>query len=193
MSIIVPIVEGPGDKDAAPLLLRRILHERMGKYAVDVKWPKMAKGKGGLVKDLEKFIIHASREPGCAAIIVLLDADKDCPKKLGNELASKARDTAVNTPIAVVCANPEYENWFLVSYESFSNDVEAFSDAKNWLTSNMDEGLVYKETKDQASLSQEIHIDAAFEASRSFRRLCSALDQLVACIETNDVQVTPGG
>ena len=45
---IVPIVEGPGDRDASPVLLRRILFERLARYDITVARPKKANGKQDL-------------------------------------------------------------------------------------------------------------------------------------------------
>ena len=189
---IVPIVEGPGDQDAAPVLLRRVLYEQMG-VSVDVKRPKKAQDRRALIKRLENFLAYASKTPGCAAILLLLDADEDCPRELGADLACRARVAGVGIPIAVVCAKREYENWFLASDEAFTGEVEDFGGAKAWLTHRMPLGLAYKETKDQASLSATMDIEAAFQSSRSFRRLCSALEELVDCIDTDRTSVTPAG
>ena len=192
MRFIVPIVEGQGDEVAAPVLMRRILRERNERYDVDVLRPKRAKGKGGLVSRLEDFIGYAAITNGCAAILVLLDADDDCPKELGFELAAKARATAVDIPTAVVCAKREYENWFLASNESFQGDAEEYGDAKDWLKREIASGLSYKETRDQVRFSATMDIDAAFEASRSFRRLCNAVEELVQFVDTGVIKATPG-
>ena len=188
---IVPIVEGPGEVKAAPILLRRILHERLGRYELEVKRPKNAQNKGGLVKGLGKFLVYAKRTLGCAAILVLVDTERDCPRELGVQLARRASAAGVGLPIAVVCAKREYENWFLASDEDFSGDAEEFGGAKAWLTNRLAPGLAYKETKDQPSLSATMDIEAAFQSSRSFRRLCSAVEELVDCIDTGTVNVTP--
>ena len=188
---IVPIVEGPGDQDAAPVLLRRVLHERMGVHDLQVMRPKKAKDKGNLIKRLEDFLGYARIAPGCAAILVLLDTERDCPRELGNQLARRASAAGVGIPIAVVCATREYENWFLAADSDFTGEVEEFGGAKDWLSRNMPTGLKYRETKHQASLSATMDIEAAFEASRSFRRLCSAVEELVDCIDTGTVNVTP--
>ena len=187
---IVPIVEGPGDETAAPLLLRRVLYERMSS-SIDVKRPKKAKGRPGLINRLEDFLAYASRTEGCAGILVLLDSDRDCPTELGTELAHRATAAAVGKPVAVVCAKREYENWFLASDDEFTGDMEEFSGAKDWLTRKMSPGRAYKETTDQASYTRDIDIETAFLASRSFRRLCNAVEELVACIDTGTVKVTP--
>ena len=187
---IVPIVEGPGDLYAAPILLRRVLYEQMG-VSIDVKSPKKAKDRGALIKRLENFLAYARNTSGCKAILVLLDSDKDCPKELGTELARRARAAGIRLPVAVVCAKREYENWFLASDEAFTEEAEEFGGAKAWLTNRMPPGLAYKETKDQAALSATMDIEGAFQASRSFRRLCNALEELVVCIDTGTVKVPP--
>ena len=188
---IVPIVEGRGDVKALPILLRRVLHERMGKYDVVIKKPKLAKEDLVCPRDSKNSWAMRRKTRGCAGILVLLDSDKDCPRELAAELALRARDSGVGIPIAVVCAKPEYENWFLASDEAFMGDVEEFGGAKDWLTRRMTQGLAYKPTKDQPSLSTAMDIEAAFHASRSFRRLCNAVKQLVDCIDSGTVSVTP--
>ena len=159
--------------------------------SIDVKWPKKATDRGALIKRLEKFLFHARNTKGCMAILVLLDADKDCPRELGAQLALRARDSGVGIPVAVVCAKRNYESWFLASDKDFAGNAEEFGGAKAWLTNRLPPGLAYKETKDQASLSATMNIEAAFQASRSFRRLCSALEELVDCIDSGTVRVTP--
>ncbi len=192
MRFIVPIVEGPGDVAAVPVLLRRILHERSDRYDIGVLRPKMAKGKGGIVRRLEDFLGYATITDGCAAILVLVDADADCPKELGIELADRARATTVGVPTVVVCAKREYESWFLASDKDFNGDAEEYNGAKQWLNRRVASGLTYKETKDQVRFSATMDIDAAFHASRSFRRLCNAVDELVRFADAGEVKTTPG-
>ena len=188
---IVPIVEGRGEMEAVPVLLRRILYERRDHYDVNVLPPKNANGRGRLVSRFEDFLRYAASEDGCAAILVLLDADKDCPVELGTELASRASSINIYVPTVVVCAKREYENWFLASDEDFQGDAEDYNGAKQWLNRRVAAGLTYKETKDQVRFSAQMDIEAAFEASRSFRRLCSAVDELVQFIDTGEIKATP--
>ena len=189
---IVPIVEGQGEMEAAPVLLRRILYERSDHYDVNVLPPKNANGKGRLVRRFEDFLRYAASEDGCVAILVLLDADEDCPVELGTELASRASSINLHVPTVVVCAKREYESWFLASDEDFQGDPEEYNSAKRWLNRRFASGLTYKETKDQVRFSATMDIDAAFEASRSFRRLCDAVDELVWFVDTGEVRITPG-
>lgn len=188
---IVPIVEGRGEMEAAPVLLRRILYERRDHYDVNVLPPKNANGKGRLVRRFEDFLRYAASEDHCAGILVLLDSDEDCPVELGTELASRASSINLYVPTVVVCAKREYENWFLASDQEFQDDPEQYSGAKQWLNRRVADGLTYKQTKDQVQFSATMDIEAAHEASRSFRRLCNAVDELVQFVDTGEIKATP--
>ena len=109
---IIAIVEGPGDRDAVPALLRRILWERLDRYDIDVSKTKVANGKPNLIKRLEDYVGYALIE-GCTAILILLDADTDCPVQLARELAERAATLNLRVPLAVACAKHEYEAWFI--------------------------------------------------------------------------------
>ena len=88
MLTIVPVVEGDGDADALPELLVRILQEKYERYDVAVLRGKTkvvkANGRQNLEKKLDKFLGHAQNKPECAAILVVVDADEDCPVKIGS-------------------------------------------------------------------------------------------------------------
>ncbi len=107
-------------------------------------------------------------------------------------MAARARATGVGIPTVVVCAKREYESWFLGSDAEFHGDPEEYNDAKQWLNRRFASGLKYKETKDQVRFSATMDIDAAFHASRSFRRLCNAVDELVHFVDAGEVKTTPG-
>ena len=79
MRLIVPIVEGYGDVQAVPILLRRLRdREELFQFEVGkpVRAPRSALGKEGI---LERHIQYALKQPGCEGVIVLIDADDDCP------------------------------------------------------------------------------------------------------------------
>jgi hypothetical protein len=204
MTTIVSVVEGAGDVDAFPILMRRILHKRIERYDIEVAKPKKAGGKGRLLKDLEKFLEYAARTPDCSAILVLIDADDDCPFKRVPSLVQRASQLNLTKPIAFVYANREYEAWFLASLETTSSiiglteyiapsesEVEEMRGVKEWFTRNMPPGRAYKETSDQAPLSAIIDLRLAHERSRSFRRLCHALEELVRALDIGSGAITP--
>jgi len=199
----VPIVEGAGEVEALPILLRRLLHERYQRFDIAIAPPKQTGGVGKLVRDLERYLAYAAMTPRCGAILVLRDADDKCPIELAKCLASRSDALGLDKPIAVVCAKCEYETWFLASLEtirgraaisetaSFAREVESLQGVKEWLTDQMPAGRAYKATTDQSSLSQYIDLDRAHANSRSFKRLCHALEQLLDAMDSGLRIVTP--
>ena len=196
MPTIVPVVEGAGDVAALPGLLGRILWEMYDRTDIIVAQGRSgvvnANGRQNLERNLEKFLGHAQNKPECDAILVLLDADDDCPIDLAQGLLERGKQLGLTSPVQIVCANRSYESWFLASLDTIkgrgnipdtailSQAAEDVSNPKQWLTDQMPTGQAYKETIHQASLSQSIDIGMARHNSRSFRRLCHALEQLLA-------------
>ncbi len=209
MPKIVPIVEGGGEVAALPKLLHRLLYERQ-RYDIQIAKPINAKGCGNLKKPdgLEKFLLAAALEPDCSAILILMDADKDCPKTLAEGFTKRIRSAGIIFPTAIVVAKCEYEVWFLASLNTmtdkslpdgvilpagleFSGDVEAKPGVKEWLTSHLPGSRTYKENEDQAPMTKWIDIALAKQNSRSFRRLCHAVEEMLAAIDSGEAVVTP--
>jgi len=116
--IIQPIVEGQGDEAAVPLLLRWLRDEAQA-WGLEVGRPHRRRRKLLVKKDsLQSALRVAALRENCAAILVLFDADDDCPKELAPTLEEWAREAAGGKPCAVVMANREYEAWFLASIEA---------------------------------------------------------------------------
>ena len=204
---IVAIVEGDGELDAVPALLRRILGERLLRFDVSTKKPKAAGGKPDLLKRFEKFLQYALLE-GCDGILVLVDADEECPLEQAPNLAVRAAALNLNVPVAIVYARNEYETWFICSLSDDTGegirtrlgihssvnapqDVEHVRAAKGWLEHHMPNDRSYKETEDQTPLTYQIDLDLTHSRSRSFRRLCHAVDELVYAIDQGNQTVTP--
>lgn len=195
MTSIVPVVEGDGDADALPGLLNRILLQRFKRYDIVVPEGKSkvvkTNGRPKLISKLERFLRHAQNKPNCGAILVLVDADMDCPVTLAQQLSQRCEQIGTRCPIQVVCAHRSYESWFLASldtirgHHSIANSafldckVEEIARPKQWLTDQVPSGQAYKETTHQASFSRSIDLKVAYRNSRSFRRLCHAVEQLL--------------
>jgi len=202
MPSIIPIVEGPGDGEAAPILIRRILYEVFQKYDWSVGNPKCVHSLSILRRDLEKYIRYAELEVGSAGILILLDLDDGCPWLEAQSLVESIHRIKHHLPIAVVLAYREYEAWFLASIERFSGqyalpkeietppDVEIIRGAKEWITERMAPGKIYKETIHQAAMSAKMDIPLAAHRSRSFRRLIQAVEDLLKATNHAD-NVTP--
>ncbi len=196
---IAAIVEGDGDVDAVPGLLRRILWERLFRYDIRAANPKQANGKPNLLKKFERFLRYAIID-NCDAILVILDADRECPVDEARTLAARAAALSLAVPVAIVYANSEYETWFIASLSEGTgaairarlgipdtvhapDNFESMRGAKAWLNERMPDSRAYKETEDQGPLTYHIDLDLAYLRSRSFRRLCHAVDELVAAID----------
>ena len=193
MPTIVPLVEGHGEVEAAPLLLRRLVH-RESRFDVEIAKPFRVK-RNRIVKaeELERSLTQAMRARAADAALVLLDADDDCPVELAAELRARAQAAAFpNT--AVVCACREFEAWFLAAKRSLRGqcdigdnaesvpDAEEIRDAKGRLTRNMKGTRRYLEVDDQPRLAATVDLDLAEENSRSFEKLCKEIRVLLGAI-----------
>lgn len=203
MPKIVPLVEGPGDVDAVPGLVYRILHKNEC-WTWHVARPKKVRGLSALKKRLSDFMTYAQRDVNGGGILILLDLDDGCPKIEASKLAKQVREFNLTCPVAVVFAHREYETWFLASLNSliesgflpqgllYIGDIEAKRDVKAWLTQQMPSGRAYKETIHQKIFTSSIDLNAAYQNSRSFRRLCGAVEELVRMSGSSQRgQVTP--
>ena len=71
------------------------------------------------------------------------------------------------------------------------DNVEDIRGAKEWISRRMPSGRRYKETSDQENLTPYIDFDLAHFRSRSFRRLCHAVEELVDAIDAESLIITP--
>jgi hypothetical protein len=190
--IIQPIVEGQGDEAAVPLLLRRLRDEAQA-WGLEVGRPHRKRRTQLVKKDsLQSAVRVAVLREDCAGILVLFDADDDCPKELAPTLEEWAREAAGGKPCAVVMANREYEAWFLASIEALRGraailsdatshpDPEVPRDAKGELERRMPRSASYSPTVDQAALTAHLDLEIAYRRCRSFRKLVSAFGALAA-------------
>lgn len=189
---IQPIVEGLGEVEAVPILLRRLI-SASGAAGLSVGRP-IRKKRSELVQEgpLRTAVRLALRQSDCRAIIVLFDGDDDCPKQLAPRLETWARAEAGSTPCAVVMAQREYEAWFLATIESLRGrrgirsdavapaDPEAPRGAKGALEKQMEANQSYAETADQAPLTATFDLAIAYRRCRSFRRMTRAFGLLAS-------------
>jgi len=201
VTTIVPIVEGHGEVEALPVLLRKLLHG-MSVFDVQIGKPINAHGAGGLRSRLERFVKYAARRPDCDAIIVVRDSEDECPLELALDYVCRTLEAGCALPIAFAIAKRIYESWLVASIETiagvrgmpedacFDGDPETLSSPKAWLTSQMPPGHAYKETLDQAAMTDRLDPVVA-RRCRSFRRLEAALDFLLTSIRAGQAGVDP--
>jgi hypothetical protein len=191
---IASVVEGEGEMQALPALLRRILYAEEI-WDADVQRPFL-KGRGSLVKQggLEAAVEALARRlpPGApGGVLVVIDADDDCPASLGPSLLARAESVRPDVRTGVVLANREFEAWFLAAAPSLAGraglpqglavpeDCERPRDCKGWLTHHRTDGGVYRPRVDQASLADVVDIATARANSPSFDKFCRNVAYLI--------------
>lgn len=187
------IVEGHGEVDAVPLLLRRVALAIRPDLSVHVEQP-LRVSRNKLVKpgELERTVELAGRRVGPqGAVLLLLDSDDECPAHLAPALLSRARKTRSDLAIGVVLAKREFEAWFLAAAESLRGkrglspnltapeEPESIRGAKEWLTAHMEPGRKYVETLDQPALAAIFDLELARRAS-SFDKFYRDVASLLA-------------
>lgn len=203
--IIQPIVEGQGEEAAVPLLLRRLRDEAQA-WGLEVGRPHRKRRTQLVKKDsLQSAVRVAALREDCVGILVVFDADDDCPAELAPTLERWAREAAGETPCAVVMANREYEAWFLAGMEALRGragilpgaishaEPEAPRDAKGELERRMRPGASYSPTVDQPALTAHLDLGNAYRRCRSFRKLVSAFGALAAAAGVAPAVWPPGG
>ena len=189
------IVEGHGDREAVPILIRRIAASLYPELTVIIPRPtrihrnKIVK-KDGLEREVQ---LVARRIAGQGAIFIILDSDNDCPAELGPELLNRALQVQGNLLIAVVLAKHEFESWFLAAAESLRgkrglrsdihspNEPEAIRGAKEWLNGQMDGIRKYSERFDQPALAALFDLEQARRADsfdKCYRDIVRLLEEL---------------
>jgi hypothetical protein len=178
---IAPIVEGHADVKAVPFLIRRIALEVDARRTIHVLPPQRSP-RSLLVKagELERQVEHAGRRlGGQGAVLVLIDADTDCPAQLGPILLRRAASARSDMAVAVVLAKCEYEAWFIAAIESLRGrrrisltatappDPEGIQGAKGWISRQMPAERPYDEIRDQPALTELFDLAAA-RSCRSF-------------------------
>jgi hypothetical protein len=186
------IVEGHGEVKAVPLLLRRLGQQCDPSLYLNIPQPFRA-GRYKLVKpgELERAVeIVARRLETRRAILILIDAEDDCPKELAPQLCARAERTRSDVPVGVVLAKREFEAWFLAAIESLGGrrgladalapveDPEAIRDVKRLLTRNMQGSRAYSETVDQPALAALFDLQLARERSDSFDKCWREVSRL---------------
>jgi hypothetical protein len=186
---IVSIVEGRGEIEAVPILLRRLLLLAPPGQPWDVQ-PAIRIPRGRLLKvgELERAVDLAGRRVGGKGLVlVVLDSDDDCPAELGPRLSQRAASGRFAN-VLVVLAKREFEAWLVAAAESIAGkrglpedlsapqDPEAIRGAKEWLSDRMGASGRYSPTLDQPALTAEFSIEAARARSPSFERCCRRIE-----------------
>lgn len=191
---LICIVEGDGECQALPVLIRRLCGDA-AVMALDLPPPIRVK-RANFITDavtrrnyLELARSKARDDDG--AILVLLDADDDCPAELAKRLFSEIAEAVSPRRVALVLAKREFEAWFLAASESIAGrrslaavldppaDPEAVRDAKGWLRERMVRGRTYSPTVDQPALATLFDYTVARRRSPSLDKFCREVERLI--------------
>lgn len=193
------VVEGDGEEAAVPLLVRRIIDDLRPTPRPVVSLARRVSRstlvrQGGIELTVEA-VAREIRRPG--AVVVLLDADDDCPATLGPHLLRRARAAREDVPISVILATREYEAWFLAAAQSLRGKrglpadlqppphPEGIRDAKGWLGKRMPRGQKYSEKLDQPALTALFDLDQARRAD-SFDKFYREIAALLAILTKDE-------
>ena len=194
---IACVVEGYGDVEAVPIVVRRIAERFDPGISVHIPLPiRIPKSKLLKPTELERAVDLAIRKiGGNGAVLVVLDSDDDCPRDVAPHLLQRITHEFGHMPIplAVVLAKREFESWFLAAAGSLRGnrgllqelepppDPEEIRDAKGWLSSQMEEGHRYVGTLDQPAFASLFDLGLARQAD-SFDKFYRDIERILAAI-----------
>lgn len=198
---VAPIVEGHGEHRSIRILLERLVRAIDETAYVDVLRP-IRRPRSSLVRedkdDLERCVQlaaaklgeKAARLPGARALVLLLlDADEDCPATRGPELLRRISSTHSGVEALVVLAKTEYETWFVAAAQSLGEFLgtvdptelpaspEESGAKKGWIQHHYPR---YSETVDQPRMTAAMDLELAVRRSPSLARFLERLRGLVA-------------
>lgn len=191
--VLTCVVEGHGEVEALPVLLRRILLRIAPEVSPEIPSP-IRVNRGTMLKSgqLERYVDFAGRRgEGRAAVLVLVDADDDCAASTGPALLARAQSARPASAVALVLAVKEFEAWFLAAARSLRGrrglaldleppaQPEDVRDAKGWLQRRRTDGLAYGPTVDQPALAAVMDLDEARAGAPSFDKLWREVERLL--------------
>ncbi|NBJ09346.1 hypothetical protein [Microvirga arsenatis] len=183
---IFSIVEGHGEVPAVPVLLRRFAHEIYNRYDFDVLTPfRLPRSKYAKDDELMRSLLLGSvklSEYSKPHILIIMDADDDCPVTEQQRLSRLILNNNFNVPVSLVMPYREYETWFNTSIGPGTNhatfkapynpspNAHGIRDAKGYFERNyLNQGVFYSETVDQQKYTSLIDLQA--NDDRSFRKM----------------------
>lgn len=192
MAYVASIVEGHGEVDALPTLLRRISQAEAPEQTLDVNQPIRIKS-GSYLNDEDYFrrytlLAAAKASQSHGFVLILLDCEDHCPAQLGPTLLARAQAVRNDVSYLVVLAYREFESWFLAAARSLRGhrglpaDLEPpqsadnIRNAKGWLGERME--LPYDPVIHQIEFCQILDLQQA-RNNPSFSRFYSRVAELL--------------
>ena len=191
---IAAVVEGHGEVESVRTLLARTWREIVQGSFLEVLKPirqpkSKLKQEHGLARAVRLAAIKLDEAPGekmPGLILVLVDADSDCPGELGPGLTEWAHAAGTRQDISCVVIKIEFETWFAATAESLTKyldllegdppeDPEGAKAGKGWIKNRFRRGE-YSETADQPRMTALMDLQTCRARSPSFDKLCRELE-----------------
>lgn len=192
---ITCIVEGHGEVQAAPILLRRTLQEIFSINSAEIV-PQRRQGINALEAsnwaNFKRYLATAYYEE--SPILWMLDADDFCPCDKLRDIYSAALEMEVQQPIGFCFWHREFETIFLHDTNALSKTLkcapipgpespQAIRDAKRWISSQFPPNSCYKETLHQAKITSRLDFDLLSECYNDFRHYLRVVEWLISTTE----------
>jgi hypothetical protein len=205
---VVPIVEGHAEVASVTRLLERIWYSHLRNAEHLIRISKIVRCKRDqllspnntetLVNKLDIASLTLQemirgRDDHLGLILILIDAEGDCPVTEAELLLGRADACRSDMEIAVVFANRMFENWFVASASSLAgleglpnqltvpSDPEALN-GSTWLSRQVRSVMrnrTYKKEQSARALVEKMDLQLAHDNSRSFRKLVKELRERV--------------
>jgi len=201
---IVPVVEGQTEQGCLERLLHRVWHELLGQperlqvvepfrgHRDELVHPNGVVLTETLQKAFVKLLSKSRRDAQTRRLIlILLDAEGDCPATLAPRLLEVARKALpADTPLSCVLAKRMLENWIVAGASSLAgvNDLPDPLPARDqiencsgaaWLEAQLrskSNARKYKKTVDAEPFVRAMALQECRENAASFDKLCRELE-----------------
>lgn len=189
------IVEGHGDAQAVPLLVRRLLEDH-GLHQIQLTTPQISGGLDKTRKRLGDYLRYGLKNQ-CPILWVLdcddkADGQPGCPVRHAESLRTLVEKEQISAPQRVEFAFfvREFESLFLVEQQALrdyyrlppSTNIPDTShlrrDAKGEISRLLPKSNAYKETMDQARITARLDLATCRNKSRDFRHFEAVLLRL---------------
>ena len=194
----VVLVEGYGDRDAVPFLLRRVFGELGAPDCFPASRP-IACGdipKIERIGELEKFTRYACERADGDSVLLMVDCDDRCPKEVGEAFYPRLREIAEwrGKKIGFGFFWREFETQFLyalddlvTAYPAFGWTLDEDYQSVDWSATRGAKGRLnammstyyYKETRDQARFVSRLDLQRLRRRCRSTEHVFRLLEWLM--------------
>ncbi len=190
----VLLVEGDGDRQAVPLLVRRLFQQIGRPECMPAPSPIRCGDLRKLARpgEIEKFVTYACSRPDGDSVLLIVDCDDDCPREVVVGLCQRVQPIAerFSKRVGVALMYREFETLFLYSIQDLADhypglrwSLEDLDPERDWtrIRGAKEElrrwmsGATYKETRDQARFVSALDLEALQDRCRPFAHLASTI------------------